>query len=301
MVVDWTDFDWYEYIKSFGLVPKPKRNMGKDKKRIIDAYCAFDIETSIVWLNDDRSLFDVHSFMYIWQFQIEEHTVIGRTWAEFMSFLHCLSMVLFKLKKHFNTVEEPKLIIWVHNLSYEFAFLSGIYKFENDDVFFRDIRKPIYCRMFQHFEFRCSYIQTNLSLSALTKQMGVPVKLSGQKFDYNKVRFPWTELTDYELEYCITDVQSLVLAMKKRVQMNGDNLATVPITSTGYVRRDCKASLKDRFYDINEMKPDERQYRLLRKAFRGGNTHANRAYAGKIIKDVYSYDIVSCYPTQQLT
>ena len=301
MVVDWTDFDWYEYIKSFGLVPKPKRNMGKDKKRIIDAYCAFDIETSTVWLNDDRSLYDVHSFMYIWQFQIEEHTVIGRTWPEFMSFLHCLTMVLFKLKKHYNTVEEPKLIIWVHNLSYEFAFLSGIYKFENEDVFFRDVRKPIYCRMFQHFEFRCSYIQTNLSLSALTKQMGVPVKLSGQKFDYNKVRFPWTELTDYELEYCITDVQSLVLAMKKRVQMNGDNLATVPITSTGYVRRDCKASLTDRFYDINEMKPDERQYRLLRKAFRGGNTHANRAYAGKIIKDVYSYDIVSCYPTQQLT
>ena len=301
MVVDWTEYDWYEYLKSFGLVPKPKRNKSKDKKRIIDAYCAFDIETSTVWLNDDRSLYDVHSFMYIWQFQIEEHTVIGRTWTEFMSFLHCLSMILFKLKKHYNTVEEPKLIIWVHNLSYEFAFLSGIYKFENDDVFFRDVRKPIYCRMFQHFEFRCSYIQTNLSLSALTKQMGVPVKLSGQKFDYSKVRFPWTELTEYELEYCITDVQSLVLAMKKRVRMNGDNLATVPITSTGYVRRDCKASLTDRFYDINEMKPDERQYRLLRKAFRGGNTHANRAYAGKIIKDVYSYDIVSCYPTQQLT
>ena len=301
MVVDWTDFDFYEYFKKFGLVPKPKRNMGKDKKRILDIYSAFDIETSTVWLNDDRSLFDVHSFMYIWQFQIEDVTVIGRTWSEFISFLHCLSMVLFKLKKHYNTLEEPKLVIWVHNLAYEFAFLSGIYQFENEDVFFRDIRKPIYCRMFKHFEFRCSYIQTNLSLAALTKQMGVPEKLSGQKFDYDKIRFPWTELSDYEKEYCITDVQSLVLAMKKRVQMNGDNLATVPITSTGYVRRDCKESLKDRFYDINEMKPDERQYRLLRKAFRGGNTHANRAYAGKIIKDVYSYDIVSCYPTQQLT
>ena len=301
MVIDWTDFDFYEYFKKFGLVPKPKRNMGKDKRRILDVYCAFDIETSTVWLNDDRSLFDVHSFMYIWQFQIEEYTIIGRTWPEFLSFLHCLTMVLFKLKKHYNTLEEPKLIIWVHNLAYEFAFLSGIYHFENEDVFFRDIRKPIYCRMFQHFEFRCSYIQTNLSLSALTKQMGVPEKLSGQRFDYDKIRFPWTELTEYELDYCITDVESLVKAMKKRVQMNGDNLVTVPITSTGYVRRDCKESLKDRFYDVSEMKPDERQYKLLRKAFRGGNTHANRAYAGKIIKDVYSYDIVSCYPTQQLT
>ena len=89
--------------------------------------------------------------------------------------------------------------------------------------------------------------------------------------------------------------------MKKRVSMNGDNLITVPLTSTGYVRRECKESLKGHYYDITEMKPDERQYRLLRKAFRGGNTHANARKANKILTDVYSYDIVSCYPTQQLT
>ena len=62
MVINWADFDWYEYLKSFGLVPAPKRNMSKDKRRIIDAYCAFDIKTSTVWLNDDKSLYDVHSF-----------------------------------------------------------------------------------------------------------------------------------------------------------------------------------------------------------------------------------------------
>ena len=58
---------------------------------------------------------------------------------------------------------------------------------------------------------------------------------------------------------------------------------------------------KDQYLDLRELKPGEKEYRLLRKAFRGGNTHANRYYVDKIIYNVYSYDISSSYPTQQLT
>ena len=301
MVVNWSDIDWFEVFKKFGTVPRSKRHRDKDGRDTFNIFSAFDIETSTVWLNDDKSLYDVHSFMYSWAFQIEEYTVLGRYWDDFFKFLSCLLANARKYRDEKSLSIEPKLIIWVHNLAYEFSFLSGLYSFSNDECFFRDVRKPIYCKMKGMFEFRCSYIQTNLNLSTLTKQMNVPVKLSGQIFNYDKIRFPWTKLTKYEIDYIITDVESLVMSMKKRVCMNGDNLLTVPLTSTGYVRRDCKESLKGRYYDITEMKPDERQYRLLRKAFRGGNTHGNRAYAGKIVSDVYSYDIVSCYPTQQLT
>ena len=62
-------------------------------------------------------------------------------------------------------------------------------------------------------------------------------------------------LTEYEEEYTTTDVESLVQAMKYRVSRGGDTLLTVPLTSTGYVRRECKASLKDRYLQINELKP----------------------------------------------
>ena len=140
-----------------------------------------------------------------------------------------------------------------------------------------------------------------MSLSALCKQTGVKQKLSGQKYDYDKIRFSWTELTEFEEEYTTVDVESLVKAMKYRVSRGGDNLQTVPLTSTGYVRRECKEALKDQDLDLRELKPAEKEYRLLRKAFRGGNTHANRYYVDKIIDDVYSYDISSSYPTQQLT
>ena len=294
--------DWYAILSGCGLVPKQKhKKRQQSKHELINAYCAFDIETSTIWRSKVKEDYDVHSFMYVWQFQIEDYTVMGRTWEEYLEFLNVLHKALCRIRDENKLSLNPLLIIWVHSLAYEFQYLSGIYPFRNDECFFRDVRKPIYCRMFDSFEYRCSYIQTNLSLAKLCKQTGVEEKLSGQKFNYDKVRFPWTKLTDFEIEYCTRDVSSLVKAMRYRIERGGDTLATVPITSTGYVRRECKEALKDQYLYLRDLKPAEKEYRLLRKAFRGGNTHANRYMVGKIIEDVYSYDISSSYPTQQLT
>lgn len=302
MIVEVGTIDWYKYLSKFGLVEDSKRRRrSQHKHRVLNVYTAFDIETSTIWLNEDHTLYDVHSFMYVWQFQLEEYTVKGRTWEEYFTFLDVLRKAIDHIRIDNNLSVNPYLVIWVHNLAYEFSFLSGLYPFTNDECFFRDVRKPIYCRMYDTFEYRCSYIQTNLSLSALCKQTGVKQKLSGQKYDYDKIRYPWTPLSDFENEYTTVDVESLVYAMKYRIQRGGDTLVTVPLTSTGYVRRECKEALKDQFLNLREMKPAEKEYRLLRKAFRGGNTHANRYYVDQIIDDVYSYDISSSYPTQQLT
>lgn len=302
MIVEAGKINWYEYLSKFGLIEETKkRRRAQNKHRILDVYSAFDIETSTVWMNEDHSLYDVHSFMYVWQFQIEDYTVKGRTWPEFFIWLDTLRTAIEQIKEEKKLSINPLLVVWVHNLAYEFQWLSGLYPFTNDEVFFRDVRKPIYCRMFETFELRCSYIQSNMSLSALCKQTGVKQKLSGQKYDYDKIRYPWTPLSEFEEEYTTVDVESLVKAMKYRVSRGGDNLQTVPLTSTGYVRRECKEALKDYFLDLRELKPAEKEYRLLRKAFRGGNTHANRYYVDKIIDNVYSYDISSSYPTQQLT
>ena len=304
MQVDFHTVDWLEFFKGYGLVPRAKRQRRNKGADLVNVFSAFDIETSTVWLSEENT--DAHSFMYIWQFQIEDYLIKGRTWEEWFDFLAVLKSALQLFGTIEKTVKTPMLVCWIHNAAFEFSFISGLYSFTDDECFFRDARKPIYFRMFDTFEFRCSYIQTNLSLAALTKQTGVKLKLSGQEFDYNKVRFPWTKLTEYEEEYTTTDVESLVKAMKYRVQRGGDTLLTVPLTSTGYVRRECKASLKDRYLQINELKPykggnGKRIYRLLRACFRGGNTHANRYHVGKICENVYSYDIASSYPTQQLT
>ena len=304
MVVDFRSVNWESFFSDYGLVPRTKRQRRNKGAELVNVYAAFDIETSKIYMSDKNT--DAHAFMYIWQFQIEDILIKGRTWAEWFEMLDRIRDGLIAFGNRKKLGKNPMLIIWIHNAAYEFSFISGLYPFRDDECFFRDVRKPIYFRMFESFEFRCSYIQTNLSLEALTKQTGVKMKLSGQKFDYDKIRFPWTQLSEFEEEYTTTDVESLVQAMKYRVQRGGDTLLSVPLTSTGYVRRECKASLKDRYLEINEMKPYKgengvRIYRLLRACFRGGNTHANRYYVGKICDNVYSYDIASSYPTQQLT
>lgn len=233
--------------------------------------------------------------MYIWQFNINAQiTVIGRYWHEYFYMLQ-------QIKKHLGNYW---LVIYVHNLSYEFQFLKGWYDFQEDEVFRTEPRKVLKCEMFDCFEYRCSYFLTNLSLARFTRQMGVQSqKLSGDLFDYKKVRYPWTPLSDYEIQYCINDVQGLAEALIRKFKAEGDNVRTVPLTSTGYVRRDTKKAMS--LYNHNtlvNMLPDVDLYSMLRQAFRGGNTHANRFYVSEgIINNVHSMDIVSSYPAVMLT
>ena len=178
--------------------------------------------------------------------------------------------------------------------------MKGVYTFFPDDVFAVASRKVVKADMWGCFEFRCSYKLTNMSLKQFTSKMMVEhQKLSGDEFDYGVKRYPWTELTDEELEYCINDVLGLVEAVNALMARDGDTLQTIPLTSTGYVRRNAKRALKDGSVHHNfvySILPDIETYRALREAFRGGNTHANRYYAGDIVENVHSADRSSSYP-----
>ena len=125
-------------------------------------------------------------------------------------------------------------------------------------------------------------------------------KLSGEEFDYSKIRYPWTELTEDEWRYQIYDVLSLVECIYSLLHKNGDTIYTIPFTNTGYVRRDARKALKNDYVDIRAQLPNEELYLFLKKAFRGGNTHANRYRANQEIKNVHNIDIVSSYPAVQL-
>lgn len=304
MIASIHDIDILDKLKQYPILkkkPKAKKHSAAFRN-IIDVVTAFDIETTTIHLplvagQKQNS----HAFMYVWQFQLDDVTIMGRTWEECFSLFKSLADACLVIQREQGLATIPLLIIWVHNLAYEFTFLSGIYPFVNDECFFRDVRKPIYCRMYECLEFRCSYIQTNMSLSHLTKQMKVEEKLSGQKYNYNKIRYPSTPLSEYEQAYCARDVQSLVECMRVKMRNDGDTLQTIPLTSTGYVRRDCIAAITPLYMNIKDILPSEPEYRLLRKAFRGGNTHASRKSSGKILRNVYSYDMSSCYPAQQLT
>ena len=275
------DFD-FKFWKKFKPAQRPRGNQGgKNKQRFIDVICAFDIETTA--LPEIRQ-----SVMYIWQFQIsEELTVFGRTWDQFSEFL-------IQSKKYIR--KNCRVLIFVHNLSYEFSFLKGIYRFGIDDVFAVRRRKVLKCVMYQIYEFRCSYLQSNMNLKDFTNKMQVKHRKLPD-FDYGLRRYPWTPLTIQELQYCQNDVLGLVEAIHAEMRRDNDTIYTLPFTSTGYVRRDMKkasARLQHEFFQ--NMFPDKQQYYALKEAFRGGDTHGNRFYSDLNIPDVKSWDRSSSYP-----
>lgn len=267
------------------------------RPRYLDLVTAFDIETSrLSWLGPEQSI------MYIWQFGLRpDLVVVGRTWDEFKRFVaqidaYCESYE-DELQRKGNKRWRVRLACWVHNLSYEFQFLRGIFPLSGRDVFAMDVRKVVKVQI-GHIEMRCAYIHSNMSLKQFTnKYKAEHIKLSGEEFDYSKVRYPWTEMSDRELEYCITDVSGLIEALQNEMQLDGDTIETVPMTSTGYVRRDAKKAMQRyNYHQLWEMQPDPELYEAEREAFRGGNTHANRFYDGRVLEDVTSMDRSSSYP-----
>lgn len=280
------DFDystlWFEAAKR-----KPGQ---KGTTEYADCICSFDIETSYIKEKEQ-------SIMYVWQCAIEETVIMGRTWEEFKDFLNKLKKKLCGLK----------LVIFVHNLSYEFAFLSGVYHFNEYEVFCTDSRKILKCTMYKNFEFRCSYKLTNLSLAAMSNRYNKKYKKqSGEEFDYSKVRLPYTPLTELEVKYCAYDVLAVVESVHVIMELNGENIYSLPLTSTGFVRKAVKEAMhtvtEEHNYHLENLSeiPDYRCYQLLKSAFRGGNTHSNRYYTGEVLDGpITSMDISSSYPSQQ--
>lgn len=290
-------FDVYNYLLHAPEL-KPKTGGSRQRKRTHRYYnllCAFDIETSVLPFVKDRSgAVNPHAFMWVWQFQLDEHcTLMGRTWDEYKAVCTEIDRAC--------TERDLYLVVWVHNLSFEFQFLSGVFRVEQGDVFAVKPRKVLRCDI-GRIEYRDSYLQTNMSLDAFTHKMGVVHGKRVGALDYRKIRYPWTPIADRELEYCVNDVRGLVEAIDAEMQIDGDDLYTIPMTSTGYVRRDVKKSMwpiVDRM--VRPLLPDAVLYKLLRAAFWGGDTHANRYYTGRKLEHVKSADKASAYPAAQCT
>lgn len=258
------------------------------KKRVtyLNICSTFDIETSTIRKNNAQESIN---YLYLWGAYIDGNVIMGRTWKEFLSYLNIL-----RVKLHLNNYR--RLVIYVHNLAYEWQYLKDILHI--NQVFFKAPRKPLYF-LSDGIEFRCSYFLFNKSLSKTisTTPGAVYLKNDGDDFDYKEIRFSDTVLTDSQLSYQYCDVRGLAEAIEYALE--SDTIASIPLTSTGYVRRYARKILQAdpeymKMFHVKQLTPD--QYRLCRKVFRGGNCHANRKYAGKKLYNVKSKDLKSSYP-----
>ena len=276
--------------------------------------CSFDIETTSFYVDEtgnnitykdkeERQKFDPtynpekRATMYIWQLGLNGRVIVGRTWEEFRNCCVELSILL-------HLSEKNRLILYVHNLSYEFQFISRLFKWVN--VFSIDVRKPIYAISTLWIEFRCSYLLSGYSLAMLGKQLTTHKveKLEGD-LDYSLMRNTKTPLTDKELGYCVNDVRVVMAYIQEKLEQEG-MLSTLPITKTGYVRQYCRKRClyleghrqNKRYKELmGKLKiNDIDEFDLMQRAFQGGFTHCNAYHMGDTMENVASYDFTSSYP-----
>ena len=267
---------------------------------------SFDIETSSFIASKDENGEPVKAAtMYIWQLGLNGTVIYGRTWDEFDN-------VINELADYLELSSKRHLLIYVHNLGYEFQFIRK--RFEWDKVFAIKQRRPVYA-ICGGIEFRCSLFLSNYSLEYIGKNLlhKYPVEKLVGNLDYSKIRHSKTPLTDEELAYCINDVKVVMSYIQEKIEMDGD-ITRIPLTNTGYVRNYCR---KECFYegipeDDKEARKrvqmnykaimkslqiqSEEEYEQMHRAFMGGFTHASALYSGRVMYDVGSADLTSSYP-----
>lgn len=272
----------------------------KTNKKVVyyNVPCSFDIETSSFYVNDDKQ-----ALMYEWSMCLNGAVVIGRTWEEFIS-------ICDKISSELELGKDKRLIIYVHNLSFEFQFIRGWFDWEN--VFAVDDRKPVYALTSIGIEFRCSLILSGYSLAKLGEQLHkYPVQKMVGDLDYSLIRHSKTPLTDKELKYCENDVRVVASYIQETIDKLGD-ITKIPLTKTGYVRQYCRTNClyggakshkqhPEAYYEyhtmISGMTLAVDEYEQLERGFQGGFTHANAWYSGLTLHNVSSFDFTSSYPT----
>lgn len=268
----------------------------RDNKKVTyyNVPAAFDIETSSFYYNEEK-----HATMYIWQFGIMNWVTYGRTWDDFILFMKVLSEVL-------GLESNVRLVVYVHNLAYEWQFIRKILKW--DKVFLLEERKPVYA-ISGGFEFRCSL---KLSSKALAKVGEDLLKYKVTKrvgdLDYRLNRFSTTPLTKAEYDYCEADIRVVLAYIQEKIEDHGA-VFNIPLTNTGYVRKYCRKKCFEKYKKYHKLmleltlEPDE--YAQLKRAFAGGFTHASAKHVAsgkeKPLEGVGSFDLTSSYPTVMLT
>lgn len=282
----------------------------KQGKKYVNFPMSFDIETTSFYAIDGKAIDSAShgtdsllyrgaikcATMYVWQFAICDVVIIGRTWRQFLTFLD-------ELRDFFNCYDEQYLIIYVHNLAYEFQFLRKRLKWLK--VFSLDKRIPISAETDKNIIFKCSYKLSGYSLDTVAKNLQkVKIKKLKGALRYDELRHSETVLTREELEYCANDVLIVTAYIEEQIEQWHDNIAQIPLTQTGAVRRLTRQNcFKYRRYKwfVKSLTFQVTEYETVKKAYAGGFVHCNACYTRQVLSNVSSYDFSSSYPSVMLS
>lgn len=291
------------------------------------ASCGFDIETTTLEVKKEKEDSDYFSYMYIWQMCFGDYILIGRKWEQWKDVMHQIQEYYHLGKWDEKYREGAKVvtkhitrqaIVWIANSGFEFQFIcrqkyKGNYLLRTNEedcslVFSDKKRKPISFELdFSEDDgagFRCLDCLriSGGSLDSLAKSYCVTRKKKGD-LDYKKLRNSQTPLTEEEMQYCLNDVIILNEWDYYYKEAYMKQVSFVPVTSTGLIRKAVKQN-----WDSQKYKGDSWLFRQFPKTlqeylyvimnlYRGGYTHANIKFVGKLLDGVHGMDFTSSYPS----
>lgn len=254
---------------------------------------SFDTETSTV-VHDGEKV----AFMYIWQMAIENEAFYGRTWQEFRD-------CLYKIKNEMQLAVDYKLIVYVHNLKYDFGFYKKEVNLEGDFIA-RSKRTVLKHIMDDCFEIRDSAVYTEEPLEDMGEEIGLK-KLMG--YDYKKIRHALTPLTPEELHYCEHDVLILTAYFRHEAENQNCSIYQLPLTATQKIKRviNSEFARESKTYQsmimsrqLKDNTKDNAVLGLLKHAFFGAFNYSSQLVRGVEQENVTGIDISACYGAQCL-
>lgn len=192
------------------------------------------------------------------------------------------------------------VITYIHNLSYDISYLkpyldqlpyeTGDYKgiVEAPNKFLTYVKGP--------FEFRCSYRLSGMSLEKWGNEYNISDKKKIGLYDYEKVLYPDSELNEAEQDYDKHDIISMAQCLQKQMIYFKDNIVSIPLTMTGYIRRELRRSCKNdkryrnKYFWNTRLSADI--FEICLKSFGGGYTHSNRYYNDLLLECGKEYEYI---------
>lgn len=279
---------------------------GRNRTEYYNYACSFDIETTTIRPGELDYIAPEDApplaFPYLFQWNIYGRVIMCRTYGQARDVFAWISE-LFRLGGN------RRMILFDHNAGYEEFYFRSIWQVEPEKCFALDEHHPVTIATKDGFLIRDSYKMSNMSLESLTKDWSVIYKKEKEIMDYSVLRTPYTELDDNTLLYSALDVLSLSEAIMAFLAARGEYIWTNCPTSTSFIRKELKKRIgvgvkqrsdeQKKYYKVlAAQRVTFRQFQLLMRLARGGNTHANRAITGILLAGLLHADITSSYPAQ---
>jgi len=248
------------------------------------------------------------AWVYPWAVKIGNVFIYGRKPTE-------LVLLLTILKDKYKLTDVKKICLFIHNAQYDIQYLKHyLLEYDPKTTFFAIDNHTILCCEMVGFRIMCSYKMTNLSLDALSKNYSQYYLKATGLINYNVTRYQDDELTADDWAYMFSDVASQYDGIRQYILSNGYNhIYNAPMTSTGFVREDCRNESKtvNWYKEFNKLRLSYEQYKKVRQCFQGGVTICSYMYSGQTIRNgdllpdgqvvkLGHKDFTSSYPARQM-